>query len=161
MTPSYQSRPKTLSDLFQGTLSLEPSIKLKERLRPSPLLQLTVCFSRQVNVVPPQAAAAKVTVLYVAVHLTLRSVVTAMTPEKTLTKANTAKTVTTTTNVTTVTTVKSEPPVATATTVTTMPTVKTATTKTMVTTATTVTTAPTVTTATTMTTGTQQKQRQR
>ena len=123
MTPSYQSRPKTLSDLFQGTLSLEPSIKLKERLRPSPLLKLKVCFSRQVNVVPPQAAAAKVTVLYVAVHLTLRSVVTAMTPEKTLTKANTAKTVTTTTNVTTVTTVKSEPPVATATTVTTAHTV--------------------------------------
>ena len=132
MTPSYQSRPKTLSDLFQGTLSLEPSIKLKERLRPSPLLKLKVCFSRQVNVVPPQAAAAKVTVLYVAVHLTLRSVVTVMTPEKTLTKANTAKTVTTvttTTNVTTVTkvrtvtTVKSVPPVATATTVTTAHTV--------------------------------------
>ena len=129
MTPSYQSRPKTLSDLFQGTLSLEPSIKLKERLRPSPLLQLKVCFSRQVNVVPPQAAAVKVTVLYVAVHLTLRSVVTAMTPEKTLTKANTAKTVTTTTNMTTVTkvrtvtTVKSEPSVATATTVTTAHTV--------------------------------------
>ena len=127
MTPSYQSRPKTLSDLFQGTLSLEPSIRLKERLRPSPLLKLKVCFSRQVNVVPPQ-----VTVLYVAVHLNLRSVVTTMTPEKTLTKANTAKTattVTTTTNVTTVTkvrtvtTVKSEPPVATATTVTTAHTV--------------------------------------
>ena len=121
MTPSYQSRPKTLSDLFQGTLSLELSIKLKERLRPSPLLKLKVCFSRQVNVVPPQ-----VTVLYVAVHLNLRSVVTTMTPEKTLTKANTAKTVTTvttTTNVTTVTTVKSVPPVATATTVTTAHTV--------------------------------------
>ena len=126
MTPSYQSRPKTLSDLFQGTLSLEPSIKLKERLRPSPLLKLKVCFSRQVNVVPPQAAAAKVTVLYVDVHLTLRSVVTAMTPEKTLTKANTATTttnVTTVTKVRTVTTVKSVPPVATATTVTTAHTV--------------------------------------
>ena len=47
---------------------------LEKRLRPSPLLKLKVCFSRQVNVVPPQAAAAKVTVLYVAVHLNLRSV---------------------------------------------------------------------------------------
>ena len=65
---------QNLSDLFQGTHSLEPSIKLKKRLRPSPLLTLKVCFSRQVNVVPPQAAAAKVTVLYVAVHLNLRSV---------------------------------------------------------------------------------------
>ena len=68
MTPSYKSRPKSLGSLsgnsFSGTFN-----KVKKRLRPSPLLKLKVCLSRQVNVVPPQAAAAKVTVLCVAVHL--------------------------------------------------------------------------------------------
>ena len=124
MIPSYKSRPKSLGSLSGNSFSQTFNKVKKKRLRPSPLLKLKVCFSRQVNVVSPQ-----VTVLYVAVHLNLRSVVTTMTPEKTLTKANIATTVTTTTNVTTVTkvrtvtTVKSEPPVETATTVTTAHTV--------------------------------------
>ena len=62
-----------LSDLFQGTHS-QTFNKVKKSLRPSPLLNLKACFSRQVDVVPPQAVAAKVTVLYVTVHLNLRSV---------------------------------------------------------------------------------------
>ena len=62
-----------LPDLFQGTHS-QTFNKVKKSLRPSPLLKLKACFSRQVDVVPPQAVATKVTVLYVAVHLNLRSV---------------------------------------------------------------------------------------
>ena len=62
-----------LSDLFQGNHS-QTFNKVKKSLRPSPLLKLKACFSRQVDVVPPQAVATKVTVLYVAVHLNLRSV---------------------------------------------------------------------------------------
>ena len=62
-----------LSDLFQGTHS-QTFHKVKKRLRPSPLLKLKACFSRQVDIVPHQAVAAKVTVPYVAVHLNLRSV---------------------------------------------------------------------------------------
>ena len=62
-----------LSDLFQGTHS-QTFNKVKKSLWPSPLLKLKACFSRQVDVVPPQPVAAKVTVLYVAVHLNLRSV---------------------------------------------------------------------------------------
>ena len=62
-----------VSDLFQGTHS-QTFNKVKKSLRPSPLLNLKACFSHQVDVVPPQAVAAKVTVLYVTVHLNLRSV---------------------------------------------------------------------------------------
>ena len=62
-----------LSDLFQGNHS-QTFNKVKKSLRPSPLLKLKACFSRQVDVVPPQAVATKVTVLYVAVHLNLRLV---------------------------------------------------------------------------------------
>ena len=62
-----------LSDLFQGTHS-QTFNKVKKSLWPSPLLKLKACFFRQVDVVPPQPVAAKVTVLYVAVHLNLRSV---------------------------------------------------------------------------------------
>ena len=62
-----------LSDLFQGTHS-QTFNKVKKSLRPSPLLKLKACFSRQIDVVPPQAVAAKVTFLYVAVHPNLRSV---------------------------------------------------------------------------------------
>ena len=62
-----------LPDLFQGTHS-QTFNKVKKSLRPSPLLKLKACFSRQVDVVPPQAVATKVTVLYVAVHLNLRLV---------------------------------------------------------------------------------------
>ena len=47
-------------------------------VRPSPLLKLKACFSRQVDVVPPQAVAAKVTSPSVAVHLNLRSVMTGL-----------------------------------------------------------------------------------
>ena len=65
---------QNLSDLFQGTHSLEPSIAIKLKKASSTVTSTeTYCFSRLVNVVPPQAAAAKVTVLYVAVHLNLRS----------------------------------------------------------------------------------------
>ena len=60
-----------LSDFFHS----QTFDKVKKRLWPSPLLKLKACFSRQVDVVPPQPVAAKVTVLYVAVHLNLRSVV--------------------------------------------------------------------------------------
>ena len=63
-----------LPDLFQGTHS-QTFNKVKKSLRPSPLLKLKACFFRQVDVVPPQAVAAKVTVLYVAVYLNLRSVI--------------------------------------------------------------------------------------
>ena len=59
-----------LSDLFQGTHS-QTFNKVKKSLRPSPLLKLKACFFRQADVGPPQPVAAKVTVLYVAVHLTL------------------------------------------------------------------------------------------
>ena len=59
-----------LSDLFQGTHS-QTFNKVKKSLWPSPLLKLKGCFFRQVNVGPPQPVAAKVTVLYVAVHLNL------------------------------------------------------------------------------------------
>ena len=52
-----------LSDLFQGTHS-QTFNKVKKSLRPSPLLKLKACFSRQVDVGPPQPVAAKVTVLY-------------------------------------------------------------------------------------------------
>ena len=62
-----------LSDLFQGNHS-QTFNKVKKSLRPSPLLKLKACFYRQVDVVPPQAVAAKVTVPYVTVHLNLRSV---------------------------------------------------------------------------------------
>ena len=62
-----------LSDLFQGTHS-QTFNKVKKSLRPSPLLKLKASFYRQVDVVPPQAVTAKVTVPYVAVHLNLRSV---------------------------------------------------------------------------------------
>ena len=61
-----------LSDLFQGTHS-QTFNKVKKSLWPSPLLKLKACFFRQVDVSPPQPVAA-VTVLYVAVHLNLRSV---------------------------------------------------------------------------------------
>ena len=64
-----------LSDLFQGTHS-QTFNKVKKSLWPSPLLKLKACFFRQVDIVPPQPVAAKVTVLYVAVHLNLRSVFT-------------------------------------------------------------------------------------
>ena len=64
---------RRLSDLFQGTHS-ETFEKVKKSLSPSPLLKLKACFFRQVDVVPPQPVAAKVTVLFVAVHLNLRSV---------------------------------------------------------------------------------------
>ena len=66
-----------LSDLFQGNHS-QTFNKVKKSLRPSPQLKLKACFSRQVDVVPPQAVAFKVTVLYVAVHLNLRSVITGL-----------------------------------------------------------------------------------
>ena len=66
-----------LSDLFQGTHS-QTFNKVKKSLWPSPLLKLKGCFFRQVNVGPPQPVAAKVTVLYVAVHLNLRLVVTSL-----------------------------------------------------------------------------------
>ena len=59
-----------LSDLFHSQTFNE----VKKSLWPSPLLKLKACFSRQVDVGPPQPVAAKVTVLYVAVHLNLRSV---------------------------------------------------------------------------------------
>ena len=62
-----------LSDLFQGTHS-QTFNKVKKSLWPSPLLKLKACFFRQIDVIPPQPVAAKVTVLYVAVHLNLRSV---------------------------------------------------------------------------------------
>ena len=52
-----------LSDLFQGTHS-QTFNRVKKSLRPSPLLKLKACFSRQVDVGPPQPVAAKVTVLY-------------------------------------------------------------------------------------------------
>ena len=65
-----------LSDFFHS----QTFNKVKKRLWPSPLLKLKACFSRQVDVVPPQPVAAKVTVLYVAVHLNLRSVVSYFTP---------------------------------------------------------------------------------
>ena len=68
-----------LSDLFQGTHS-QTFNKVKKSLWPSPLLKLKACFSRQVDVVPPQPVAAKVTVLYVAVHLNVRSIVSYFTP---------------------------------------------------------------------------------
>ena len=64
---------RKLSDLFRGNHS-QTFNKVKKSLRPSPLLKLKACFYRQVDVVPPQAVAAKVTVPYVAVHLNLRSV---------------------------------------------------------------------------------------
>ena len=67
---------QTLSDFFHS----QTFNKVKKRLWPSPLLKLKACFSRQVDVVPPQPVAAKVTVLYVAVHLNLRSVVSYFTP---------------------------------------------------------------------------------
>ena len=63
-----------LSDLFQGTYS-QTFDKVMKSLWPASLLKLKACFSRQVVVVPPQPVAAKVTVLYVAVHLNLRSVI--------------------------------------------------------------------------------------
>ena len=62
-----------LSDLFQGTHS-QTFNKVKKSLWPSPLLKLKACFFRQVDVSPPQPVAAKVIVLYVGVHLNLRSV---------------------------------------------------------------------------------------
>ena len=55
------------SDLFQETHS-QTFNKVKKSLRRSPLLKLKACFPRHVDVVPPQAVAAKVTVLCVAVH---------------------------------------------------------------------------------------------
>ena len=61
-----------LSDLFQGTHS-RTFHKVKKSVCPSPLLKLKPCFSRRVDVVLPQAVAAKVTVLYVAFHLNLRT----------------------------------------------------------------------------------------
>ena len=64
-----------LSDLFQGTHS-QTFNKFKKSLWPSPLLKLKTCFSRQVDVIPPQLVAAKVTVFYVTVHLNLKSVLT-------------------------------------------------------------------------------------
>ena len=64
-----------LPDLFQGTHS-QTFNKVKKSLWPSPLLKLKACFFRQVDVVPPQPVEAKVTVLYVAVHLNLRPVIT-------------------------------------------------------------------------------------
>ena len=66
-----------LSDLFRGNHS-QTFNKVKKSLRPSPLLKLKACFSRQVDVVPPQAVAAKVTAPSVAVHLNLRSVITSL-----------------------------------------------------------------------------------
>ena len=51
-----------LSDLFQGNHS-QTFNKVKKSLRPSPLLKLKACFSRQVDVVPPQAVATKVSPL--------------------------------------------------------------------------------------------------
>ena len=63
-----------LSDLFQGTYS-QTFDKVMKSLWPASLLKLKACFSRQVVVVSPQPVAAKVTVLYVAVHLNLRSVI--------------------------------------------------------------------------------------
>ena len=65
---NYKSTPKALGSLSGNLFS--------NLLRPSPLLKLKACFSRQVDVVPSQAVAAKVTVIYVAVHLNLRSVIT-------------------------------------------------------------------------------------
>ena len=62
-----------LSDLFQGIHS-QAFNKVKKSLWPSPLLKLKASFFRQVDVGPPQPVAAKVTVLHVAVHLNLRSV---------------------------------------------------------------------------------------
>ena len=64
-----------LSDLFRGTHS-QTFNKVKKSLWPSPLLKLKACFFRQVDVGRPQPVAAKVTVLYVVVHLDLRSVLT-------------------------------------------------------------------------------------
>ena len=71
---------KKLSDLFQGTHS-QTFNKVKKSLPPLPLLKLTACFSRQVDVILPQAVATKVTDLYVAVHLNLRSVLMLLTTE--------------------------------------------------------------------------------
>ena len=68
-----------LSDLFQGTHS-QTFNKVKKSLWPSLLLKLKACFFRQVNVGPSQPVAAKVTVLYVAVHLNLRSVISWVNP---------------------------------------------------------------------------------
>ena len=62
-----------LSDLFKGT-HFQTFNKVKKSLWPSPLLKLKACFFRQVDVSPPQPVAAKVTVVYVAVHLNLWSV---------------------------------------------------------------------------------------
>ena len=62
-----------LSDLFQGTHS-QIFNKVNKSLWPSPLLKLKACFFRHLDVVPPQPVAANVTVLYVAVHLNVRSV---------------------------------------------------------------------------------------
>ena len=64
-----------LSDLFLGTHS-QTFHKVKKSFWPSPLLK--ACFFCQVDLVPPQPVAAKVTVLYVAVHLNLRLVVTSL-----------------------------------------------------------------------------------
>ena len=65
-----------LLDLFQGTRHSQTFNKVKKSLWPSPLLKLKACFFRQADVVPPQPVEAKVTVLYVAVHLNLRPVIT-------------------------------------------------------------------------------------
>ena len=62
-----------LSDLFQGLILKPSKVKVKKGLWPSPLLKLKTCFFRQVDIGPSQPVAAKVTVLYAAVHLNLRS----------------------------------------------------------------------------------------
>ena len=84
-TPTKHSQERSLSDLVQETHS-QTFNKVKKSLRPSPLLKLKACFSRQVDVVPPQPVAAKVTVLYVAVNLNLRSVFSQKNPRESIRK---------------------------------------------------------------------------
>ena len=74
MTPPYKKRPKSLGSLSGNSFS-RTSNKVKKIFDRHLYWNLKDCFSRQVNVVPPQAAAARVTALYVAVHLNLTTVV--------------------------------------------------------------------------------------
>ena len=75
MTPPYKSRPKSLGSLSGNSFSRSFN-KVKKIFDRHLYWNLKVCFSRQVKVVPPQAGAARVTALYVAVRLTLRTLVT-------------------------------------------------------------------------------------
>ena len=60
---------------FDTITNIKVDQKLKKSFWPSPLLKLKACFFRQVDLVPPQPVAAKVTVLYVAVHLKVTNLI--------------------------------------------------------------------------------------